>query len=257
MAKRVGVPTLRASDIGRAYGVLGKGALPILESLLFAPLVTLAGGATASGAVAGGTLARGSVAAGGAVAGSAVAAGTVDHIAFTGLPTTGDRNLALLVRGRFDSGDFAIWTGMGPVIWQGVTYLSGGNLLQVGEAGASAGGEAAGLSITLSGIDPETIAIAEAEQFQRRPVEVLLAVLDNAGQIIGTDGFFTGLADDMDSDDNPERPRVTLTCEPRSLDLSRPRPFKYLPEDQKQRFAGDTFFDMVQPLQNREDTWGR
>lgn len=173
------------------------------------------------------------------------------------MDTSGAQNIGLLVRGQFDSGDFAVFTGWGDVVFDGVTYRGVGQVVQIGQASASVADGKAGLSITLSGVDFEVIALAELEDFQRRRVTVYLATFDSEGQIVDADVFFDGLADDMQSDDTPGSATLTLSCEQRALDLSRPRVFKYLPEDQKRRFPGDTGFDLVGPLMNRDDTWGR
>lgn len=173
------------------------------------------------------------------------------------MDVSGDQRLGLLVRGQFDSGDFAAFTGLGTVEWEGVTYSGVNDAIEIGETSGSTADGKAGLTITLSGVNPEVIALAELEEFQRRRVTVYLALFDEEGQITDADIFFDGLADDLESDDTPEMPLLTMHCEQRALDLSRPRPFKYLPEDQKRRYPGDTFFDLVQVIQNQEDTWGR
>lgn len=165
-------------------------------------------------------------------------------------------NLGMLVLGRFDSGDFAAFTGLGEVTWGGVTYAGLGDVLSISQSAASIESGKSGLSISLTGISPEVLVLAEAEEFQRRRVTIYLAVFDDEGIITSADVFFDGLADDLESNDDPESPVVTMYCEQRALDLARPRPFKYLPEDQKKRFPGDTFFDLVAAIQNRENTWG-
>ncbi|MBL3577701.1 hypothetical protein [Rhodovulum visakhapatnamense] len=169
----------------------------------------------------------------------------------------GDRTLGLLVRCRFDSGDVAMVTGIGRVTWDGVTYVGAGQALSIGEAGATSEDDIPGLSITLSGLDPEVIARAELEEFQRRRVTVLLGLFDGEGQIETADVLWEGIADTMESDDSPDAATTTLSMEPRSMELGRKYPFYYLPEDQQRRFPGDRFFDLVQAIQNREDTWGR
>lgn len=173
------------------------------------------------------------------------------------METAGDKHIGLLVRGLFDSGDFAMFTGPGEVIYDGVTYVGAGELLQVGDTAGDSTGGSSGLSISLSGIDAAIIALAELEEFQRRRVTVYLGIFDDEGQLLEADVFFDGLADDMESSDDPSNPEVVLSCEQRALDLGRPRPFRYLPEDQKKRFPGDTFFALVQAIQNRDDTWGK
>ncbi|WP_299734646.1 hypothetical protein [uncultured Roseobacter sp.] len=143
------------------------------------------------------------------------------------------------------------------MVFDGVEYTGVGTVLSIGQTASSVESGKTGLTITLSGIDPEVIVLAELEEFQRRRVTVYLAQFDDEGVITSAEVFFDGLADDMESNDDPESPQLTLSCEQRAFDLSRPRPFKYLPEDQKKRFSGDTFFDLVSAIQNRDDTWGR
>lgn len=173
------------------------------------------------------------------------------------MDTAGDKILALMVLGDFPSGAFAMFTGPGSVTYEGQEYRGAGNLLTIGEASSSVGAEKGGLNIALSGASAEVIAIAETEEFQRRRVTVRLGVFDTSGNLIDADIFFDGLADTLDTDDDPANPTVSLACEQRALDLGRARPFRYTPEDQKSRHPGDTFFDLVQVIQTREPTWGR
>ena len=173
------------------------------------------------------------------------------------MDASGDLMLGLLVLGDFPSGPFAMFTGPGAVTHDGIEYLGAGAFLSIGAASSSAGSEKGGLTIALSGASAEVIALAETEEFQRRRVTVRLALFDNSGAIIDADIFFDGLADTIDTDDDPEAPTVTLSCEQRALDLGRARPFRYTPEDQKSRFPGDSFFDLVQAIQTQEPIWGR
>ncbi|MBL3571515.1 hypothetical protein BV509_17820 [Rhodovulum sulfidophilum] len=174
------------------------------------------------------------------------------------MDASGDRILGLLVQCRFDSGELNMFTGHGTVAWEGATYLgAAGQMLRIGEAQETSGGEMPGLTLTLSGLDPEVVALAELEEFQRRRVTLRLALFDPEGRIEAADVLWDGLADTLDSDDGPDTATATLACEERAMDLGRKRPFYYLPEDQQRRFPGDRFFDLVQAIQNREDTWGR
>ncbi|WP_108259347.1 hypothetical protein [Mangrovicoccus ximenensis] len=68
----------------------------------------------------------------------------------------------------------------------------------------------------------------------------------------GATVFFDGVCDNISNNNDPQNPVITLSLEPRALDLKRPRPFRYLPQDQRTRYAGDAFFDMVQSLQTQE-----
>jgi hypothetical protein len=170
---------------------------------------------------------------------------------------TGDRNLGLLFRGAFDTGVLALHTGIGDLQYGGELYRGAGQVIGIGSASSSVQDGKSGLTVTLSGVSDEIIAYAEVEEFQRRRITIYLAEFDSAGALIDAEIFFDGLADDIQSNDDPAKPVVTLACEQRAFDLRRPRPFKYLPEDQKRRFPGDTFFDLVAAIQNRDEVWGR
>ncbi len=62
------------------------------------------------------------------------------------MDTTGNKALGLLVRGRFDSGDFAMFTGYGTVTDGGVTYYGAGALLSIGDAAVDSGSGKSGVS---------------------------------------------------------------------------------------------------------------
>jgi hypothetical protein len=173
------------------------------------------------------------------------------------MDASGNQILGLMVLGNFPSGPFAMFTGPGTVDYDGNTYVGAGNLLTIGEASSSSGDDKGGLTIELSGASDEVISIAETEEFQRSRVTVRLALFNPDGTLADSDVFFDGLADSVDTDDDPSGPSVTLSCEQRALDLGRARPFRYTPEDQKSRHDGDTFFDLVQTIQTREPTWGK
>lgn len=169
---------------------------------------------------------------------------------------SGGQSLALLVYGDFDSGPFAAWTGLGDVSWGGVTYVGAGQLMSFSTAASAVASNLSGMTITLAGLDAETISIAETEPFQRRRVTVSLAVLNESKNVTWADVHFAALADTMQGTDDPKNPVLSMALEPRALDLQRARPFRYLPEDQKDRFEGDTFFDMVAAIQTSELTLG-
>lgn len=163
---------------------------------------------------------------------------------------------ALLLRGYFDGGEMNLWTGYGDLIWDGVTYRGAGQILSVSGTASTSGSSLSGVTVTISGIDYEAIAIAETEPFQRRRVDIYLAAFDSAWQVAEVALMFSGLADSMPDNGDPSNPRLTLSVEPRALDLQTPRPFYYTPEDQYARYSGDRIFDMVQDLMTEELTLG-
>ena len=66
-----------------------------------------------------------------------------------------------------------------------------------------------------------------------------------------------GLCDVMTSDEDPGNPTLTLTIEPRTLDLQRPAVVRLTPEDRRAIYPGDTGFDLLQSGVERQYTFGR
>ena len=63
---------------------------------------------------------------------------------------------------------------------------------------------------------------------------------------------FAGKMDTMEVSELPGSAVITVTAENRLIDLERSHRRTYTPEDQKASHSGDTFFDEVAALQNRE-----
>jgi hypothetical protein len=164
--------------------------------------------------------------------------------------------LGFLVRLALASGDLRLATVVGEVVHDGVTFTGVGELLALSPAGASSDGRVQGMVLTLAGVSPEAIALAEVEPIQRRRVTVWRASFDAEGALTGAEVVFRGVADNVETNDDPASPTVVLSVEPLQFDLQRPRPVYLLPEDQRARWPGDAFFDMVATIQNETLTWG-
>lgn len=165
-------------------------------------------------------------------------------------------NLGFLVRAELASGDVALASVLGEVVHDGITFVGVGELIALSQPGASVGEGVQGVSITLAGVSAEAIALAEIEPIQRRRVTVWRAVFDDEGALSQAVVIFRGIADNVETNDDPAAPTVILSAEPLDFDLNRARPFYYLPEDQRSRYPGDTFFDMVATIQNEDIDWG-
>ena len=50
---------------------------------------------------------------------------------------------------------------------------------------------------------------------------------------------------------------IDVSLESRLIDLDRIRPLRYTEEIQQDRFSGDTFFSLVQDLQDKKVNWGK
>ncbi len=159
---------------------------------------------------------------------------------------------------EFDGGDLNLWTGIGNISFGGDVYTGAGDLVSVGTIVETQLVKAAGLTLGLSGIPSSIIAVALTENYQERPATLWLGFLDSSKALI-SDPFiiFSGRMDVMEIDEKGELANIRISLENRLVDLERPKTRWYTPEDQKDEFPGDLFFDFVPTLNDgRQVIWG-
>lgn len=167
-----------------------------------------------------------------------------------------------LVELAFESGTSRFWNGMGTLSALGHDWVGTGRLATLQPIAEAQGTVAGGISMTLA-IVP-TVEIPDApdafldivltENFQGRPGTVYQAMLDPVTLALKGTPFqrFRGYLDVAEDSELPGAAVLRLTMESRMIDLEVARKRTYTPEDQKAVYPGDTFFDEVASLQNRE-----
>lgn len=176
-----------------------------------------------------------------------------------GQPDTAPR---WLVEFAFDSGTLRLWNGLGDLEAMGETWTGAGRLGEVGTIKETQEVVASGVELRLTIIPTEDqpdavdafLNIALAETYQGRPVTIWQAQMDpSTGQLIDEPFTrFRGRLDVMEDSELPGAAVLKITAENRLVDLERARKSTYTPEDQRARYPGDSFFDGVAALQNRE-----
>lgn len=158
----------------------------------------------------------------------------------------------LLFKGEFDSGDLNLWTGVGTIDWNGVTYTGSGNILEVTAVSEVQDLKASGVQFTLTGVSSSIVSIALTEDYQNRDVSVWFALMESGA--IKADPFllFKGKMDVMTIDEAMETATVILNAENILIDLERPNESRYTDEDQQKRFPGDKGLEFVASLQEKE-----
>jgi len=164
----------------------------------------------------------------------------------------------LLCQMEFDSGDFNVWSGIGPLPFDGDTYTGLGNFGGVSPIEETIDTKAVGLSYSLSGVPSAVVAIALTENYQERSARLFFGMLDDNGALIA-DPFklHEGRMDVMILRDDGKTADIELKVESRLIDLERPKVRRYTSEDQKAEFPNDTGFDFVASLQDKQIVWGR
>ncbi len=155
---------------------------------------------------------------------------------------------------EFDSGTLRLWTGVGSREINGNEYIGAGNFLQISEMQETAEIQAAGATLTLSGIPTELLSIALSEPYQQRPARIYFGLVGAEADMAEV---FTARMDQMTIEEGPESSIIQLSIENVLVDLERPRVLRYTNNDQQSRFPGDRGFEFVETIQNREVFWGR
>lgn len=155
---------------------------------------------------------------------------------------------------EFDSGTLRLWTGVGSREINGNEYIGAGNFLQISEMQETAEIQAAGATLTLSGIPSELLSLALTEPYQQRPARIYFGLVGAEADMAEV---FTARMDQMTIEEGPESSIIQLSIENVLVDLERPRVLRYTNNDQQSRFPGDRGFEFVETIQNREVFWGR
>jgi len=153
----------------------------------------------------------------------------------------------------FDGGDVRLWTGYGERTISGETYVGGGSLLNIQGLGEVADLSAKKITISLSGVPSGLVSLAIQEPYQRRVCRVYFGAA-NVTQVVEV---FSGQVNGMPIEDSGDSSTITATIDSKLVETGKASNRRYTSENQKARFAGDTFFDYVNAIQDADIVWGR
>jgi len=158
----------------------------------------------------------------------------------------------------FEGDPIRLWTGLGTISFGGVSYVGGGNLLQVSPVEETGEIKATGATIGLSGIPSDLISAALNENYQSRDATVFFGALDNNSAVIADPYvIFKGFMDIMSIAEDSETATMSLTLESRLIRLENSKLRRFTSEDQKIDFPDDLGLDLIADLQEKEIIWGR
>jgi hypothetical protein len=138
-------------------------------------------------------------------------------------------------------------------------YSGVGDLLAVSEISENSDLAARGITLTLvSTADNEFLTTFRDRQYQSKPVEVFIGMLDpDTGSTRGLMNMFSGFADQMIFSQQPNQILLTLTAESRLIRLSKSSNRYLTKEDQAMEFPDDRGLDFVYDLKEKKVLWGR
>jgi len=163
-----------------------------------------------------------------------------------------------MVKFGFDSGNLNLWSGLGPITYNGDDYTGTGSLGSVEPAEESSDIKATGARFTITGLDSSIISTALTEDYQNRTVTLFYTNLDTNMNQIGTTAItsFVGRLDTMTIREEGETATISVTAENRLVDFEKPRESRYTREDQRARYPGDIMFDFGGGQADEDISWG-
>lgn len=155
----------------------------------------------------------------------------------------------------FPSG-IARWNGSTQdLVIGGETFLGIGVLGAIGTIEEGAETRAYGLTVGITGVPRDAVALALTQEYQGRPAMVWEVQLGANGLPIGTPPLvFRGRMDQM-SVTLGDTATVTVQLENRLADWDRPRVRRYTDEDQQRAYPGDLGFQFVTATVDKDIVW--
>jgi hypothetical protein len=169
-----------------------------------------------------------------------------------------EQALFFAVKAEFDTDDILVWSGTDDLVIGSDTYTGAGTLLNVSNSEDNLELKSNGLVISLSGMDSTVVTYALTENYQNRPITLFLGyVMGGTNEVAGTLTLFKGRMASLVVNDTPEGSTVTIDAENRLVDLDRPSNLRYTKESQNFLHSGDTGFNRVASLQDKQINWGK
>lgn len=169
-----------------------------------------------------------------------------------------EQALFFAVKAEFDTDDILVWSGTDDLVIGSDTYTGAGTLLSVSNVEDNTEMKSNGLVVGLSGMDTTVVNYALTENYQNRPITVFLGyVMGGTNEVAGTLTLFKGRMTSLVINDTPDGSTVTIDAENRLVDLDRPSNLRYTKESQNFLHSGDTGFNRVASLQDKQIVWGK
>lgn len=168
------------------------------------------------------------------------------------------QRLFLAVKAEFDTGDVLVWSGTEDMVISSETYTGAGTFLNI--SGVEEGREvkSTGITVSLSGMDNTVLNYALTESYQNRPITVFLGFsMGGSNESAGVITVFKGRMTNLAITDDTNGSMVHVDAENRLVDLERPCNFRYTAESQQFLHSGDTGFNRIQQLQDKQILWGQ
>ena len=169
-----------------------------------------------------------------------------------------EQALFFAIKAEFDTDDILVWSGTDDLVIGSDTYTGAGTLLSISNSEDNLELKSNGLVVSLSGMDTTVVNYALTENYQNRPITIFMGyVMGGTNEVAGTLTLFKGRMTSLVINDTPDGSTVTIDAENRLVDLDRPSNLRYTKESQNFLHSGDTAFNRVASLQDKQINWGK
>jgi len=160
------------------------------------------------------------------------------------------------VRLCFDAGAVAWHTGFGNIILEGITYYGAGTVGGISVIKEEPGVSAASVSVSLSGIKTEVVALALGQAYLNRKAYIHFVPLDDGDQPVTADAYllFRGTMDSINGTMG-NTAGFTVSLKSRLADWSRPRKVLYTDVEQQQLHPGDRGMEYISQISQKKIIW--
>ncbi len=163
----------------------------------------------------------------------------------------------LFFEAQYTGGFIRLWSGIGPLTWNGQTWTGAGDLLSVSAIIEATDTVAQGFKVSLSGVPSATVSANIGQVRRGYSGKVWLGFFDASNNIVA-DPYLAaaGQLDQPEMDESAATPVVTVSYENRLISLERARERRFDSEDQQIDYPGDLGFAYVPSLQDWDGGWG-
>lgn len=164
--------------------------------------------------------------------------------------------LALIAEVEHPDGPARMWTGIGPLLWNGYTWRGAGVLGAVTPIKHTSNLAVQEISFVLVGVDPEAIAKL-SDDVRNRSGRVWLACIDEGHNVVRDPYQIVDAQLDYQSFSAAADGSVSIAIAARTgfYTLDRALDEAWTSEEQKLRFPTDCGLDMIPGLQNQDIQW--
>jgi hypothetical protein len=178
--------------------------------------------------------------------------------------------MAILCSLTFGDQTVYVWSGLGPMTWNSLTFQGVGSLGEISTISEDSNVEAKNVTVSLSGIPSSMMTEVLTEVRLLGTCNIWLALYDGTGTLISTPILsYQGKMDAPNIKDDGKTCKCTISLENVLVDLNREVWRRYTDEDQQMDLAAtltrlslpantiDTGFTHVAGLQEQITFWGR